>query len=319
MLIAGELEFTGMFPNVEWDYFWITADRGEFVRKLNTHSVYILGQRINALTILQHKDGLTLRDIFIHLFRADMSLKAQVKGDFFSTSLKRSAGAVLRPIHDLGIDADNFENAKLDTVVQSFEIQILVQKAKEFETVLSNELPGLATYVVSPKGIFSTDDLIANAEQHIPEKYRPYLSTKACNDIQQAGKCLAFELPTASAFHIWRAVESVMDSYHKALTRKSFADAGITRNWSAYVQTLIQAKAETKITTFLDHIREEYRNPISHPDEMLELDEAFALFGPALSVIGQMLKEVSIKQPLPSPLSSTLGGFLSPPKVPTTP
>ena len=74
----------------------------------------------------------------------------------------------------------------------------MTQRAKEFETVLANELPGLATYVVSPKGIFSTDDLIANAERQISEKCRGALNEKARGDIQQAGKCLAFELPTAS-------------------------------------------------------------------------------------------------------------------------
>jgi hypothetical protein len=179
-----------------------------------------------------------------------------------------------------------------DTPLQPYQISLLSQKAKDFETVLANELPGLATYSVSPKGIYSTDDLITNAELQIPEKYRHVLSEKAKADIQQAGKCLAFELPTASAFHMWRAVESIMDSYHEALTTKNFADAGVTRNWGAYIKALEAAKAERKITVFLDHIREGYRNPISHPNEMLELDEAFALFGPATSVIGQLLKEI---------------------------
>jgi len=263
------------------------------MKKLNTHSLYTLGQRIQALTALEYKPGLTFNDIFIRLIRAEIVLRTQVRGEFFSPSLKRSAGSVLRALYALGLpEEDSVEEPKADTQIQAFQISVLTQKAKEFETVLANELPGLATYVVSPKGIFSTDDLIANAERQVPEKSREALSDKARADIQQAGKCLAFELPTASAFHMWRAVESVMNSYHAALTTKSFSDAGIARNWGAYIKALEAAKAERKITVFLDHIREEYRNPISHPNEMLELDEAFALFGPAVSVIGQMLKEI---------------------------
>ena len=222
-------------------------------------------------------------------------LKAQVRSDFFSPSLKRAAGVVLRAIYALGIpneDEPAPEVGEDPAPIQAFQLGWLVQRAKDLETVLANELPGLATYSVSPKGIFSTDDLITNAELQIPEAYRSVLNDKAKADIQQAGKCLAFELPTASAFHMWRSVESVMDSYHEALTRKSFLDAGVTRNWGAYIKALETARAEKKITVFLDHIREEYRNPISHPNEMLELDEAFALFGPAISAIGQMLKEI---------------------------
>jgi hypothetical protein len=263
------------------------------VKRLNTHSIYLLGQRIHALVSLKHRDGITTDDIFLPLIRAELDLKSQVRSGFFSPSLKRAAGVVLRAIYALGIPEDDSpETIKTDTPLQPYQISFLSQKARDFETVLANELPGLATYSVSPKGIFSTDDLITNAELQIPEKYRHNLSEKAKADIQQAGKCLAFELPTASAFHMWRAVESVMDSYHEALTAKGFANAGVTRNWGAYVKALEAAKAEKKITIFLDHIREEYRNPISHPNEMLDLDEAFALFGPAISAIGQMLKEI---------------------------
>jgi hypothetical protein len=285
MALAGDLEFC-----------WVTLDRGSAMKKLNTHSLYILGQRVHALASVEHKEGMTAssNEIFLVLIRARITIQAQIKGEFFSTSLKRSAGAVLRAMHALGFEDDESPttNVKEEIVIQPFHITMLTQRAKEFETVLANELPGLATYAVSPKGIFSTDDLITSAELQIPESLRGVLNPKACADIQQAGKCLAFELPTASAFHMWRAVESVMDSYHEDLTGKTFAAAGVTRNWGTYIKTLEAATAEKKITTFLDHIREEYRNPISHPDEMLELDEAFTLFGPALSVIGQMLKSI---------------------------
>jgi hypothetical protein len=300
----------------EREYCWVTQDRGLFMKKFNTYAIYSLGQRIGALTNLVHREGMTTDNIFLPLIRAELALKAQVRSGFFSPSLKRSAGVVLRAIYALGIPEDDSppEPGKTDTPLEKFQINFLSQKAKDFETILANELPALATYSVSPKGIFSTDDLITNAELQVPETYRPALSEKAKVDIQQAGKCLAFELPTASAFHMWRSVESVMDSYHGALTTKSFADAGITRNWGAYIKALEAAKAEEKTTVFLDHIREEYRNPISHPNEMLELDEAFALFGPALSVIGQMLKEIV---EIPKRKAMGIGLADSPPKAAT--
>jgi hypothetical protein len=198
----------------------------------------------------------------------------------------------MRSFYEVGINSEEPIDSDTSVTISSYNLNSISQRAKEFETVLANELPGLATYVVSAKGIYSTDDLVSHAEMHVPEKYRPILSPKASDDIRQAGKCLAFEVATASAFHMWRAVESVMDSYYKALTTKTFPEAGVTRTWAEYIKALRSANAEKKITSFLDHIREEYRNPISHPDESLELDEAFGLFGAALSVIGQMLRAI---------------------------
>lgn len=276
----------------EWEYSWLTQDRGMFMKKLNTHAIYLLGQRMRGLIVSEHKEGMTINDIFLKLFQARLALKGQVTEEFFSPSLKRSASAVLQAIYDLGWPDSDSVRVETETPIAEWQLNWLKHKARDFEIVLANELPGLATYVVSPKGIFSTDDLITNAELQIPEKHRSALSAKAIEDIRQAGKCLAFELSTASAFHMWRAVESMMDNYHEALTGKSFADSGITRNWGKYIPALEEANAEKKITVFLDHIRQEYRNPISHPDVTLELDEAFGLFAPAISVIGQMLREI---------------------------
>src|SRR6266581_4924484 len=140
------------------------------MKKLNTYSIYLLGQRVITLTRLTHKKGMTVNEIFVPLVRAELALKAQVRSALFSPSLKRSAGVVLRAIYDLGIpEDDSLEMGKMDTQIEAFQLNYLTQKAKDFETVLANELPGLATYSVSAKGIFSSDDLITNAELHIPE------------------------------------------------------------------------------------------------------------------------------------------------------
>lgn len=80
--------------------------------------------------------------------------------------------------------------------LQPWEISAIVQRAKEFETVLANELPGLATYIVSQKGIFSTDYLIAQADDHFPDEIKNHLGD-ARKDVCEAGKCLAFELATS--------------------------------------------------------------------------------------------------------------------------
>ena len=271
------------------------------MKKLNTYTIYEFCTRITPLLTLKHSAGMTRKDLLFPLLNAKMALETQVEpSGFFSPSLRRSAGALLRAINNAGVDSTELMFHKLEEPVSPHTVSAVVQRTREFETVLANELPGLATYAVSTKGIYSTDDLISHAEHHIPESMRRVLSEKASEDLQQAGKCLAFEVATASAFHMWRAVESVMDSYHEGLTGKTFAEAGVTRNWGQYISALQNAAAQDKITVFLDHIRKEYRNPISHPEDTLDPDEAFALFGAAMSAITQMLRAITeAKKPRP--------------------
>jgi hypothetical protein len=228
-------------------------------------------------------------------------------GSFFSTSLKRAVGALLRAIHATGVpttlpwEGQSEQQYNPEQVLENWDVSGLVQAAKDFETVLANELPGLAIYHVLQKGIYSTDDLLMRADHHVPESIRKELPQKASQDICEAGKCLGFSLATASAFHTWRALETVMDVYYAALTGKTFEEAKITRNWGAYIKALEAADGEEKITRFLDHIREAYRNPISHPSETLEPEDAFNLFSAGLSAISQAMKAaIARKVPIPA-------------------
>jgi hypothetical protein len=209
------------------------------------------------------------------------------------------------------------------TPVAAWQFNTLKQSAKDFETVLANELTGLPIYYVSPKGIFSIDDLIYHADSHLPQAVFTALPEKAHRDICDSGRCLAFEIPTASAFHMWRALETVMDTYYEALTGQTFEQARVVRNWGKYIEALEAAGAEERITKFLDHIRAEYRNPISHPTDTLEPDEAFSLFGAGLSAITQAMKETIRLAPVQEEnvrgIDQILANLYSAPEAPSLP
>jgi len=233
------------------------------------------------------------------MFSAKLALGSHIgKEGIFSPSCKRAAAAVLRSFLNAGLPERIEDVFKVDPKlkVSTYLIEQVVDRLKEFETILANEMPGIPTYYVRAKGIYSTDELISNSMQHIPDELQKFLPVKAQTDVNESGRCLAFEVATASAFHMWRAVESVMDAYYRSLTGKNFIEVEINRNWGSYIQALKDAKAEDKITGFLDHIRKEYRNPVSHPEETLELDEAFNLFGTGLSAIGQMLGAIERRE-----------------------
>ena len=132
------------------------------------------------------------------------------------------------------------------------------------------------------------------------------LSDQAKSDFDQAGKCLAFDLATASAFHIMRGTESVILKYYEQITGK--APKSKMRNWYAYIKNLDECKAEAKITKFLDHIRETYRNPVFHPEEDVSEEQALILFGVCVSVVTLMLTEIErLSAKSASPLPFTAG------------
>lgn len=168
----------------------------------------------------------------------------------------------------------------------------------EFLSILNAELDKLSVYHVVKKRIYDTNDLILRGHKLFSESVCDRLPATAKTDVDASGKCLAFELPTAAAFHILRASESVMGLYYQTLTKgRTFKDDKIARNWGSYIKALSDNGAEKKITEFLDHIRAAYRNPITHPEDVVTLDESLDLFNAEISSISQIITQVILLNP----------------------
>jgi len=158
------------------------------------------------------------------------------------------------------------------------EIQKVISSAKEFETVLCAELNTLAVYGITQKGIYSTADLIERAENIFPASALKKLDPEVMEEIRQSGRCLAFDVATASAFHMMRATESVMHQYYLHVckpTSKKKLD-----NWGAYIAKLeqLQDTGVKEVVAMLKQIKNRHRNLIMHPEIVLTPDEAFTLF-----------------------------------------
>jgi hypothetical protein len=160
------------------------------------------------------------------------------------------------------------------------------------ETVFRADLPRMTVLSVEHKGIYQTERLIDQTDEHFPESIRKLLPAQAKTDIVLAGKCLAFDVHTASAFHMWRALEIVIGAYYVSITGKTFEDDKVSRNWGAYIKALNAVKADIGITGNLDHIRSAYRNPIMHPNVNVTRDEAFSLLGIGISAITQVMQAI---------------------------
>ena len=254
------------------------------MRRLNLYEMYELGQALNKISDIPN--DATLNTHLWVLWSASAQLNKVLQEDSFLLSSSRRAAKKLLGIIDKCTPNELPSNEELEKPLgyRAFEIG---KQAKNLETVLANEMPDVASYIVSQRGIYRTDDLIERAENHIASTVMPYLPDRSRDDLRAAGKSLAYELPMACAFHLWRAVETVMAVYYKHLAGVDFKKNG--RNWAKYIEQLDKAGADKRVTAFLDHIREAYRNPQTHPDESVSIVDAQMLFGVAISAIDQML------------------------------
>ena len=273
------------------------------MKRVNQYRFYDLAAKVHPLFEIRDKDK--IKDVFWTLFHARQALIAAHGEQPLRISqpvLESLVSAIdaIVPRNDEGSPTQDSWKLLTDeeTDINFFHGPNLRAAVVHFESVLSAELQSLDTYFIEQKGTHSTPDLIDHAENIFPKALRKDLPAQAIKDIKEAGKCLALDTPTAAGFHIIRALEAVMAKYYFLVIDEPMPKR--MRNWANYIKVINKKlnedeKKNTEITAFLDHIRENYRNPISHPEDMLTLDEAEVLLGVATSAIRQIILAIQDK------------------------
>ena len=163
--------------------------------------------------------------------------------------------------------------------------------AARLNGTLASELAVAQAYHVTRKGAFNLALLVLDATAIFSDEVRSEMDPDEQYDIVQAGRCLAFEVPTAAAFHIFRAAESVMRRYYVAVV--GTVPAKKLRNWGAYLKNLqSHVAADPKILHSLEQIKDLYRNPIIHPETRYTPEEALSLVGLAENLISSMVRAI---------------------------
>lgn len=167
----------------------------------------------------------------------------------------------------------------------------LTNALSAFDLVFQAEMNVSDLFLVSKKPGYDTSDLIDRGHVLFPKDLGIKVPT-AIKDADQAGRCIAFELPTAAGFHLHRVNEEVLRHYYDVVTNKKPKPR--TRTIGAYLEAFKKHKAgDPKVLAALDSIRELHRNPLMHPEQSLEnVEEAIALHGAINSVVVHMLKAI---------------------------
>ena len=253
------------------------------MQRVNEYRFYELGAALERLKDLNEKT--LLWDAIFAIWEARRTL-VLLLADPISLRVCRPAAekllrdiAAILPVH--GQDPD--PNKKI-----GYGAHQITSGVAQLSTVLEAEFPTLDTYAVSQKGAYSMPILIDQAEMLLPADTRQRLDDVAIQDIRQAGRCMAFDLPTAAGFHLFRAVESVMRHLYNTLNGTSQEPERLP-NWVAYLKALTEAQVPSDVTDMLDSIRQHYRNPLAHPDATLTTDEAIVLVPLGVAAIQKMV------------------------------
>jgi hypothetical protein len=157
----------------------------------------------------------------------------------------------------------------------------------QLQTVLFSEAQGVFAYVARDKR-YPVDRLLDDVASLMSPGIFEALPAVARYDFKEAGRCIAFELPTAAAFHLMRATEDVLKSFYRALV----PDGRAPLMWGPMVQDLRRTldPAPSVLLNNLDHLRTGFRNPTQHPEKIYDIEEVQDLFSLSVDATNRMLK-----------------------------
>jgi len=197
-------------------------------------------------------------------------------------------------IRAVGKELDFFQNELLkkdqNAVLESSESDRLREIIDDSDKTLDSELGLREAYILTEKR-FDLKKLLNNVGSLFPKDIFKQLPDTAKLDCIEAGKCLAFELPTASAFHLMRATEATFRIYYEKIVKKKRLKNPL---WGPMTDELRKKQKSTKILLdSLDHIRVHFRNPTSHPEKIYLLDEAQDLFSLCIDILNRLTQEIN--------------------------
>lgn len=201
--------------------------------------------------------------------------------------ISRQAAYALRDAVNAMIGDDAFNP---DRLVSDFEAWNLKAQRDAFRTVLLAELNALPSFLVTGKGPYELDRLIANGSSLFPADLISKVP-EAAIDAAEVGKCLAYELTTACGFHTFRIVEAVVRRYWDAVAApKPRPHPETIGNIAGQLD--IQKIGDERIREALKQLAKLHRNPLAHHEVVLTMQEAIGIIGMAGSVMTATLQHL---------------------------
>lgn len=256
------------------------------MERFREYYYFWLGARIARVDSL--KSGMTKTEVMVVLYPAWQALTMQASDNFASLPMCASAGSALMNVVDAfskGPQGELGEKWRLTEL----EFTKIREAARAFDIALSIQLDHIDTYRVMPKGTHDTRKLIEHPEMRFGSLWG-HLCDLTRDDWTSASRCLAFDLPTACGFHCLRAMEAAVIQY---LTARG--EPPPKRNLGEYINSLKKLSADDAAVSIVDHLRAHHRNPLMHPQDTLDIQEALTVFDLSAGAVTCLVNDMLAK------------------------
>lgn len=271
--------------------------KGAAVFRLSGAYIYNLALKIKPLTRLGQET--TNSDAYSLFSDALTTLEGLLGQTVFKIPATRPPALNLKAALENAKNQIESEIAKngdaWKTPIDFMQMYDVRSKAQTFEPVLLAELQIADIYVVTAKGGFDTTTLAEDGLVNFPSSLAAKVPD-ATADAKQAARCIAFDLPTASAFHMHRANEAVIHKYYESVAPdKPKLNLRAVEHWLKALEDA--PKADKKVIAALRDLQTLHRNPVVHPEDTLDsIEDAIALHGAIYTAMLHMLKAIPLPQ-----------------------
>ena len=189
----------------------------------------------------------------------------------------------------------NLNYEKLDSDLASWQWSTLQTEVDGFHAVFTAECQNLEMYSVGQIGIYNMNSLVSKGSERFPAEYRAFIPSEAMVEFDHAGRCLAFNLPTACGFHSIRGLELCILAY----LAKRTSNVEKLKSWNDYFNLIEKLtndlsglhKPSAKIGPMIQRMKDLERNPLMHPRDTLDIAGADQLFNLASITAIELAKD----------------------------
>lgn len=269
------------------------------MERVNPHIYIVLGRGLEQALALSENTGISLA--FFELASLDTTL------DILLESSALISKSIVGPMRDLSKtvkiinEAEDEINGKPNDLSRyQFNLH---RDIKNLRTALIQGLPLLNLYSASPQGTQDIGLLIDGAAQSTFGDYFSEIDPQVIRDFDEAGKCLAFALYTATGYHAARACEGMLRTYAEEFL--SVIEIAKLETMGATIHKLRAVKGDAepdrRIVDRADRVREYDRNVLMHPGQFLSDFDArstFAIAGELVNMIAARKHQLAIARAL---------------------
>lgn len=192
--------------------------------------------------------------------------------------------------HDLVAFREELEKVTdKDAELSADQSSKLSELMTDIRKTLEAELLGHEAFIVTPK-ILDTKKLLDNVDSLLAPNIFSALPELTQYDLIEAGKCIAFERPTAAAFHLLRGTEAVLRLFYCTLVCRKRVSPLLWGNMVNDLRNRQKTKKHGTLYNNLDSIRLSYRNPTQHPEKIYDIHEVQDLWPLCVEVINRMIR-----------------------------